>query len=194
MPENTENTSSNSTLPPELSYANIRAKVQEKFQKRPCRWQCQVAQSIMQGQDVIIAVGTGMGKTLAFFISILFSRGKIQIIVTALNVLGKQNVDQLEKAGISAISISADTATHDNFRAIEDGKHQVVIVSPEQIMKPGGGFEKLFKKADFTSRIISVVFDEAHCITQWGSFRPEYRELSRLRYLIPKIPFVLASE
>lgn len=78
-------------------------------------------------------------------------------------------------------------------KAIEDGKHQVVIVSPEQIMKPGGGFEKLFKKADFTSRIISVVFDEAHCITQWGSFRPEYRELSRLRYLIPKVPFVLAS-
>ena len=96
MPENTANVSSNPTLPPELSYANIRTKVQEKFQKRPCRWQCQVAQSVLQGKDVIIDVGTGMGKTLAFFIPILFSRGKIQIIVTALHVLGKQNVDQLE--------------------------------------------------------------------------------------------------
>lgn len=117
MPDNPAQNSPSPPVPPDLSYANIRAKVEAKFQKRPCRWQCQVAQSIAQGKDVIIDVGTGMGKTLAFFIPMLFNPGKIQIIVTALNVLGKQNVEQLERAGISAISVSAETATFDNFRA-----------------------------------------------------------------------------
>lgn len=126
MAENTTNKSPNPDPPPELSYANIRTKVEEKFQKRPCRWQCQVAQSVLQGKDVIIDVGTGMGKTLAFFIPILFRPKKVQIIVTALNVLGKQNVEQLEKAGISAISISSDTATHDNFRV---SSHLCIIAS-----------------------------------------------------------------
>lgn len=60
-------------------------------------------------------------------------------------------------------------------------------------MKPGGGFERLLKNHDFISRVVSVVFDEAHCIYQWGTFRPEYRETSRLRYLLPEVPFVVAS-
>ncbi|KAF8424256.1 P-loop containing nucleoside triphosphate hydrolase protein, partial [Boletus edulis BED1] len=60
-------------------------------------------------------------------------------------------------------------------------------------MKDGGGFEQLLKKPLFTSHIIDVVIDEAHCVSTWGEFRPEYRELGRLRYIVPDIPILVAS-
>lgn len=99
---------------PQLS--EIRSKVQDVFKKRPCLWQCKAGESILKSRDTIIDVPTGMGKTLSFLIPPLFRPQGVQIIVTALNVLGKQNEDALRRAGISAISISADTATSQNFR------------------------------------------------------------------------------
>lgn len=61
-------------------------------------------------------------------------------------------------------------------------------------MKPNGGFEALFKKTRFRTRIISIIFDEAHCISAWGEFRPEYKEVGRLRHMLPDdIPFAIAS-
>ncbi len=50
-------------------------------------------------------------------------------------------------------------------------------------MRPGGGFESLFKKKGFADEIISIIINEAHCISQWGSFRPEYRHIGSLRHL-----------
>lgn len=60
-------------------------------------------------------------------------------------------------------------------------------------MKPGGGFQDLFGDRSFRARLISIVFDEAHCISQWGTFRPEYADVSRLRYQLPQTPFIFAS-
>ncbi|KAG2079381.1 P-loop containing nucleoside triphosphate hydrolase protein [Suillus cothurnatus] len=130
---------------------------------------------------------------MSFWMPLLFKPG-IQIIVTPLNQLGKQNVDSLAKAGMQSIAISAETATWSNFRDIEDMKYCAVIISPEQLMKPGGEFEKMLHKLEFASRVIGIVFDEAHCITSWGDFHPEYKELQRLRYILPcYIPFMIAS-
>ena len=47
-------------------------------------------------------------------------------------------------------------------------------------MRPGGGFEKLMQDKLFNDRLISIVIDEAHCISEWGSFRSEYRQIGRL--------------
>jgi len=61
-------------------------------------------------------------------------------------------------------------------------------------MKPGGKFEALFKKTQFRSQILSVIFDEAHCISAWGDFRREYKDLGRLRYMLPHgLPFAIVS-
>ncbi|KAI0791232.1 hypothetical protein C8Q75DRAFT_732356 [Abortiporus biennis] len=111
---------------------------------------------------------------------------------TALNVLRNQNVEALAKTGIHGIAINGATATHQNFKDIEDRKYHVIVVSPEQVMKPSGGFEKLFSKEDFSSRLITMVFDKAHYIMQWNDFRPEYKKLECLRYLLPNIPFIVA--
>lgn len=61
-------------------------------------------------------------------------------------------------------------------------------------MKDRGAFEKLWKIQTFCDDLLSMVLDESHCVSLWGDFRPEYREIYRLRYLIPDtVPFFLAS-
>ncbi|KAI6130826.1 hypothetical protein EV401DRAFT_1850951, partial [Pisolithus croceorrhizus] len=145
-----------------------------------CLWQVQVAEAILKGGQVIICMaGTGMGKILTFWMPLLFPPSGIQIVVTPLNLLGKQNVASLDKARICAISISLETVTPANFQqAISAVKYQVVVISPEQIMKPDGGFERLLKSLLFTQQIISIIIDKAHCLTDWGEFWLEYKELS----------------
>lgn len=60
-------------------------------------------------------------------------------------------------------------------------------------MKEGGGFEKLLKNETFTSRIISVIWDEAHCISTWGEMRTAYREAGRLRAKLASVPYLVTS-
>jgi superfamily II DNA helicase RecQ len=99
------------------SINEIRSRTLENFRKRPCLWQARICQAVLNGdQDIISIAGTGMGKTLTFWMPLLFRPLGILLVVTPLNILGKQNVETLEKAGIDGIFISAGTATDDNFR------------------------------------------------------------------------------
>ncbi|KAG0701802.1 hypothetical protein DFH29DRAFT_757003, partial [Suillus ampliporus] len=67
----------------------------------PCLWQLKVARALLQGNhDVLCIAGTGVGKTLGFWIPLLFCVNSIQLVVTPLNLLGKQNATSLAKAGI----------------------------------------------------------------------------------------------
>ena len=62
------------------------------------------------------------------------------------------------------------------------------------LMKHNGGFESLWKSRSFISRVISIVWDEGHCISRWGDFRPEYKQAGRLHLLIPSsIPYFVTS-
>lgn len=60
-------------------------------------------------------------------------------------------------------------------------------------MKPNSDFEKLLKEPLFNSSIISIIIDEAHCICDWGDFRPEYKELGRLRYILPTTVLIMIA-
>ena len=92
-------------------------------------------------------------------------------------MLSLEHVD----VGIWAICIFGDSATAENFqvrtqilyhtldnsqlsKAIEALRYQVVITSPEQLMKVGGPWQRLLRSWHFSSMIISIIFDEGHCI------------------------------
>ncbi|KAM6491382.1 P-loop containing nucleoside triphosphate hydrolase protein [Amanita muscaria] len=177
------------------SINEIRSRTLETFGKRPCLWQARICEAILNGdQDVISIAGTGMGKTLTFWMPLLFRPLGVLLVITPLNILGKQNIETLEKAGIGGIFISAKTAMEDNFRAIAAHRYRVIVVNPEELMRPKGGFEKLMKDKLFINSLIGIVIDEAHCISQWGSFRPEYRHIGQLRYLPRKhCPYLITS-
>ena len=198
-------------LSPNLSIIHKRAK--DVFNKTPCLWQLKIAEAFLQqDRDIVCIAGTGMGKTLSFWLPLLLRPTGIQIVVTLLNQLGQQNVESLQTARIQSIAISSDTAIHENFRvsfmtdvvtahlllsvieAIENLEYHAIIVSPEQLMKPGGWFEKLLRSPDFVVHIIGFIFDEAHCITSWGKFHPEYQELHRLHYILAhRVPYMITS-
>ncbi|KAK2464056.1 hypothetical protein APHAL10511_003926 [Amanita phalloides] len=152
------------------SVDDIRIKAHTIFQKRPCLWQINVCQAVLAGnQDIMSIAGTGAGKTLSFWLPLLCRPNGIQIVVTPLNILGQQNIDTYPRLG--------------NFEDIADLKYRVIVANPEELMRPGGRFESLFKKKSFVDNIISIIIDEAHCVSQWGSFRPEYRHIGALRHL-----------
>ena len=108
------------TSKPLPSLSDIRSLSQSKFHHYPCIWQAKAVEAIIErDRDVIIIAGTGMGKTLTFWMPFLFfPAGYIQVVITPLNLLGTQKVESLEKkAGMNlkAIFIGADTATPEIF-------------------------------------------------------------------------------
>ncbi|KAF8978376.1 hypothetical protein BDQ17DRAFT_1265719 [Cyathus striatus] len=83
-----------------------------------CLWQCKVVQAVLKQDCNVISInGTGLRKMLTFWMPLLFHPADhIQINVTPLNILGKQHVESLAKAGMKGIFIGRDTATAANFQ------------------------------------------------------------------------------
>lgn len=95
----------------------IRQKTLESFGRRACLWQCEATRAVVEGlRDVVCISGTGSGKTLTFWMPLLFREDGIQIIITPLNILGEQNRKQLEDLGISAVTITGESATAEIFK------------------------------------------------------------------------------
>ena len=99
------------------STQDVRNLVQNKFRKRPCYFQIKVAQTLYAGKEVVACAPTGAGKsrkTLTFWIPILMAieEGEDKIVVTPLNLLGKQNKEALDAAGINGIAISRRNGNH----------------------------------------------------------------------------------
>ena len=90
--------------------------VEEKFGIRPCIFQAHSALAQLEQKDCITISPTGSGKTLTFWIPLLFNKGGITVVVTALNILGDKNVAELTKLGISAVNITSDSATNELFK------------------------------------------------------------------------------
>ena len=107
-----------SSSPPKMSQEwtikEIHDLVEKRFNKRPCWYQIKAALALHAGKDVITCAATGAGKTLSFWIALLMAmeegEDKMIIVVTPLNLLGKQNVDSLCQAGLCTIAVSSENA------------------------------------------------------------------------------------
>jgi ATP-dependent helicase YprA (DUF1998 family) len=102
---------------------DVRNLVQDRFRKRPCYFQIKVAQALYAGKDVVACAPTGAGKTLTFWIPILMAleegKDKMSIVVTPLNLLGKQNKEALDEAGIKGVAVSRQNATPQTFKVCQ---------------------------------------------------------------------------
>jgi len=89
--------------------------------------QVKIALMLYAGKDVIRYAATGTGKTLSFWIPLLMAledeMDKMTIVVTPLNLLGKQNVEMLKNAGLSAVAISSNNANPETFKVKSCCKH-----------------------------------------------------------------------
>ena len=99
------------------SLLEIQQKTWEVLGYRPCLWQIRVVEAILRhDKDVVAIAATGSGKTLTFWMPLLFKKDGIQIVITPLNILGKQSVDSLAGMGIQGVTVTAENATRQTFK------------------------------------------------------------------------------
>src|SRR5712664_3059069 len=144
-----------------------------------------IVRSIAAGRDACVVMPTGGGKSLCYQLPAVL-HATTTVVISPLIALMHDQVAQLLQMGISAACLNSATPPEERthiLRHAATGKYQLLYLSPERIALSG--------TVDWLKRLPISFFaiDEAHCISEWGhEFRPEYRQLSRLRELFPERP------
>jgi len=139
------------------------------------------------GEDAVAILPTGAGKSLCYQLPALVRDG-LTVVVSPLIALMKDQVDQLQAAGVAATFLNS-SLTSDELRAreadLDQGRFQLLYVAPERLL--AGEFPTKLGRWN----VAAIAVDEAHCISEWGhDFRPEYRQLATLRERLPEVPFL----
>jgi ATP-dependent DNA helicase RecQ len=139
------------------------------------------------GRDSFALLPTGGGKSLCFQLPAVLSEG-LTVVVSPLIALMKDQVDQLTASGIFATCLNSSLAADESrrrLRGLHNNSFKLLYVAPERLML--SGFLDDLQKWKPTL----IAIDEAHCISEWGhDFRPEYRQLPKIRELFPNTPFM----
>src|SRR5262249_50662191 len=152
-------------------------------------------------RDSVVVLPTGGGKSLCFQApAVVLSqlapaadaahREGVALVVSPLISLMKDQVDGLRVDGVAAGCLNSAQPSAERERVLASlraDECRLLYVSPERLVGEGS---QAFRRFLQQCRIRFVAIDEAHCISQWGhDFRPEYRQLGRLREEFPDAPF-----
>src|SRR5271169_5492956 len=145
-----------------------------------------IVRSLLAGRDSCVVMPTGGGKSLCYQLPAAMSPDKTVIVISPLIALMEDQVAQLGQMGISAALLNSSITPVQQSRVIEKaraGEYRLLYLSPERLAREDTN--------DWLKGVPVLFFaiDEAHCISEWGhEFRPEYRQLSRLRTHFPDRP------
>lgn len=146
-----------------------------------------IIESVLNGQDTMVLLPTGGGKSLCFQIPALLNEG-ICIVISPLVALMTDQVNSLKKKGVKALALKG-SISFDELRILLDnatyGNYKFLYLSPERLQ------QEIVQNYIKEMNVNTIAVDEAHCISQWGSdFRPAYRNISVLRELHPLVPII----
>jgi ATP-dependent DNA helicase RecQ len=152
--------------------------------------------AVLERRDSVLVLPTGGGKSLCFQAPALVldrapdGRHGVAVVVSPLISLMKDQVDGLRVDGVSAAYLNSTQTMGERdavVAALKRDEIRLLYVSPERLVGEGSHvFRRMLSQ--FSVRFIAI--DEAHCISQWGhDFRPEYRQLGRLRDDFPDASF-----
>ena len=148
--------------------------------------QYEAIKCVMDGNDAVVLMPTGGGKSICFQIPALLLDG-CAIVVSPLLALMKDQVDSLQSFGIPAAAINSNQSEQFNRQVAEQvfaGRIKLLYISPERLLTELDSWSSNMK-------ISLIAIDEAHCISQWGhDFRIEYTRLSVLRARFPNVPIM----
>lgn len=146
----------------------------------------EIVRALADGRDVCVVMPTGGGKSLCYQLPAVLAEGRTAIVISPLIALMQDQVAQLRQMGIPSVFLNS-AVTESERGAVKKkavaGEYRLMYVSPERAVMEG--------TAEWLKRVPVSFFaiDEAHCISEWGhDFRPEYRQLKKLREAFPERP------
>lgn len=144
-----------------------------------------IIQQIVAGNDALVLMPTGGGKSLCYQIPALVRDGTA-IIVSPLIALMQDQVDALLQLGIKAAFLNSSLSVGET-QAVQNkllnGELDLLYIAPERLLS----YATLALLEQCQIALFAI--DEAHCVSQWGhDFRPEYQKLSLLHQRFPKVP------
>ena len=141
-------------------------------------FQKEIIDHILKGQDALIVLPTGGGKSLCYQLPALMFDG-VTVVVSPLISLMQDQVMQLQNRGIRAAFLNhtvGNTEYVATMQQVRQGEIKLLYLAPETLVRP----EILVMLDD--SDVACLAIDEAHCISEWGhDFRQEYRQLVSIR-------------
>ena len=148
-----------------------------------------IVEHVAAGNDALVLMPTGGGKSLCYQIPALLRDG-LAIVVSPLIALMQDQVDALSQLGVRAAflnsSLDADSAREVQQR-MQRGELDLLYVAPERLLS--ASFLALLDEVETHVGLALFAIDEAHCVSQWGhDFRPEYRQLTVLHERFPHVP------
>jgi ATP-dependent DNA helicase RecQ len=144
-----------------------------------------IVRSLLAGRDTCVVMPTGGGKSLCYQLPAVVS-GRTAVVVSPLIALMQDQAAQLAQMGIPAAVLNStlsDAQQSSVVKQAREGAYRLLYLSPERLARGDtiGWLQKV--------PIAFFAIDEAHCISEWGhEFRPEYRQLNRLRGHFPDHP------
>lgn len=143
-----------------------------------------IIREVMQGNDCLVLMPTGGGKSLCYQVPALAMEGTAVVISPLISLMHDQ-VEALKANGIPAEALNSGNDVTDDLiirRRCEAGELKLLYVSPEKLLSE---IPYLFSNI----KISLFAIDEAHCISQWGhDFRPEYSQLGLLHEKFNGVP------
>ena len=145
--------------------------------------QLDAIKSVLRGEDVVVLMATGGGKSLCYCIPPLVM-GKLVIVISPLIALMIDQVTALRLKGIRADYLASAQPDATVFNRALRGEYQLLYCTPERAVT-----FRAEMVASLDPGLIAI--DEAHCVSEWGhDFRPEYANLSKLRAIFPDVPLM----
>jgi ATP-dependent DNA helicase RecQ len=142
---------------------------------------------LLAGENVLVVLPTGRGKSLIYQIAALHKPG-ITLVISPLIALMQDQVDKLEDQNIPATFINSSLSDEEEERrlqAMKNGEYKIVYVAPERLRQ--NAFNEQIAGVD----ICLLAVDEAHSLSEWGhDFRPDYLRIGEFRQSIGNPPTV----
>ena len=145
-----------------------------------------IINSILDNRDTIGILATGYGKSICYQLPYLIQKKSVIVISPLISLMEDQKI-KLESLNIPVYCLNSNNSNKQNDKySLLNGQTGIIYISPEY----------LFNSKDFilemaNKNLISLVaVDESHCISTWGEFRPEYKELGILKEWVSNVPIL----